>query len=134
MSTNKTQNYNLHKWEADDDFLRTEFNENFAKLDEEAAHVAVGAYVGDGAVNRTFELGFTPAAVLLADAAGNMHTASTVYGGLAVRDHPLTYSDTEMLEIVEGGFIIRRGSMHDSKYYADPNYRTHTYYYIAIRA
>ena len=36
MSTKKTQNYQLHQWEATDDFLRTEFNENFGKLDEAA--------------------------------------------------------------------------------------------------
>ncbi len=29
MSTKKTQNYQLHQWEATDDFLRAEFNENF---------------------------------------------------------------------------------------------------------
>ncbi len=33
MSTNKTQNYHLHAWEASDDFLRSEFNENFAAID-----------------------------------------------------------------------------------------------------
>ena len=33
MSTNKTPNYNLHAWEPGDDFLRREFNENFAALD-----------------------------------------------------------------------------------------------------
>ena len=37
MSTKKTQNYQLHQWEATDDFLRTEFNENFTKLDEAVA-------------------------------------------------------------------------------------------------
>ena len=35
MSTHKTPNYKLHKWESQDDFLRTEFNENFAKIDAE---------------------------------------------------------------------------------------------------
>ena len=35
MSTKKTTNYNLHSWEPDDDFLRSEFNENFDKLDAE---------------------------------------------------------------------------------------------------
>ena len=33
MSSKKTTNYKLHQWEATDDFLRTEFNENFGKLD-----------------------------------------------------------------------------------------------------
>ena len=34
MSTNKSANLNLHLWEPGDDFLRTEFNENFQKVDE----------------------------------------------------------------------------------------------------
>lgn len=33
MSTNKTQNYQLHGWAAEDEFLRTELNANFTKLD-----------------------------------------------------------------------------------------------------
>lgn len=33
MSTNKSENLGLHLWEAEDDFLRTEFNENFTAID-----------------------------------------------------------------------------------------------------
>ncbi|MCI8539257.1 MAG: hypothetical protein HFF18_11460 [Oscillospiraceae bacterium] len=33
MSTNKSQNLKLHLWEPEDNFLRTEFNENFAAID-----------------------------------------------------------------------------------------------------
>lgn len=33
MSTNKTTNYNLHAWVPEDDFLRSEFNDNFAGID-----------------------------------------------------------------------------------------------------
>lgn len=33
MSTNKTQNYNLHSWVPEDDFLRSEFNDNFTGID-----------------------------------------------------------------------------------------------------
>ncbi len=33
MSTNKSEHLNLHLWEPEDDFLRTEFNENFEKID-----------------------------------------------------------------------------------------------------
>ena len=33
MSTNKSAHLNLHLWEPEDDFLRTEFNENFEKID-----------------------------------------------------------------------------------------------------
>lgn len=33
MSTNKTQNYQLHSWVPEDDFLHSEFNDNFTSLD-----------------------------------------------------------------------------------------------------
>lgn len=33
MSTNRTPNYNLHSWVPEDDFLRSEFNDNFTSLD-----------------------------------------------------------------------------------------------------
>ena len=33
MSTNHTTNYNLNQWEATDKVLRTEFNEDNAKID-----------------------------------------------------------------------------------------------------
>lgn len=45
MSTNKTQNYQLHGWAPEDEFPRSELNANFTKLDtalkaEEAARAA----------------------------------------------------------------------------------------------
>lgn len=39
MGTNKTEHYGLHQWVPEDDFLRTDFNENFEKLDT-ALHAA----------------------------------------------------------------------------------------------
>ena len=43
MSSNKTTNYQLHSWEPGDDFLRTEFNENFSALDTAIKGVETGA-------------------------------------------------------------------------------------------
>ena len=34
MSTNKTQQYQLNQWEAEDKVLRTEFNEDNQKIDQ----------------------------------------------------------------------------------------------------
>ena len=31
--TNYTAHYQLHQWEPEDSFLRTDFNEDFAKID-----------------------------------------------------------------------------------------------------
>lgn len=46
-----TQHYGLHQWAAEDDFLRTDFNEDNAKLDAALAgmpKIATGSYVGTG--------------------------------------------------------------------------------------
>ena len=69
MSTNKSERYQLNLWEPGDDFIRTEFNENFEKLDG-AARVVFGTYTGDGAATRHIELGFTPRVVYLNDSQG----------------------------------------------------------------
>lgn len=74
MSTNKTQNYQLHAWVPGDDFLLSEFNANFAAIDGLLAEmpinkklkIAVGSYLGDNIRNRVIELGFRPKAVALA--------------------------------------------------------------------
>ena len=64
---NYTAHYRLHQWEPEDSFLRTDFNEDFAKIDGAIAacsHTVKGAYTGNGSY-LTVELGFRPAAVLV---------------------------------------------------------------------
>ena len=87
-----TTNYQLHQWEASDDFLRTDFNTDFQKIDaalgakaeaeetqaelEKKAEVVKGTYTGNGgtlAVN----LGFRPKAVVVSR---NYYTATAVPG------------------------------------------------------
>ena len=62
-----TQNYQLHQWEAGDDFLRTDFNEDFAKIDGalmKNAKISVGSYQGTGTSGadsiRTLTVDFKP--------------------------------------------------------------------------
>lgn len=85
MSTNKTQNYQLHAWEPDDDFLRTEFNENFAKLDG-SLRLIFGAYKGHHSSNdktpTRFELGVKPRAVLVSMDYGSAGSGSYSYVGM----------------------------------------------------
>ena len=52
---NYTQHYQLHQWEPEDNFLRTDFNEDFKKIDTVLADLAAkiprytsGTYVGTG--------------------------------------------------------------------------------------
>ena len=117
MASNYTENYGLCQWEATDQVLREEFNQDNAAVDEalkgtadlaqaaqvlaqgayspENSPIAVGSYVGDGTAQRTIELGFTPKAVLLMESSGETIYHSTgnpyCYGGLAVEGHNLAY-------------------------------------------
>ena len=116
MSSNKTQGYGLHLWEAGDDFLRSEFNDNFAAVDAalgglEAgkARVVAGAYIGDGAASRFIDLGFTPAAVIVTPNYPGFAEVSTSYGGIALPGRPAyTYwsSVQPVLSVTEGGFLV----------------------------
>ena len=51
MSTNKTQNYQLHSWLPDDEFHLTEINENFAALDAALKAEATAATSGRTSLN-----------------------------------------------------------------------------------
>ncbi|OUN10420.1 hypothetical protein [Flavonifractor sp. An91] len=67
---NYTEHYQLHQWEGSDPFLRTDFNEDFQKIDEALGGLAVeriaqGSYVGDGTNDRTIQLPFSPEFVIV---------------------------------------------------------------------
>jgi len=115
MSTNKTQHYHLHAWEAEDDFLREEINENFASLDAamadqvaaltasigKKAALVTGSYAGDRVVNKTIEVGYPIKALLLESSCGvrGSSGSSTVAGGLAFPGQPLGKSGGPSLTI-----------------------------------
>lgn len=102
MASNYTENYGLCQWEATDQVLREEFNQDNKKVDEalkEAAGVAqaaqelagiaqtlaqeayspenspfvVGSYTGNGAESRIIQLGATPKAVFVISSNGQIH-------------------------------------------------------------
>lgn len=65
-----TPNYQLHQWEGSDSFLRTDFNEDFKKIDTALGEVSIeriahGSYLGDGERGRTIDLPFAPQVVIL---------------------------------------------------------------------
>lgn len=67
---NYTEHYQLHQWEGSDAFLRTDFNEDFKKIDTALGmmvndRVIQGKYVGDGTDSRTIQLPWEPVVVLL---------------------------------------------------------------------
>lgn len=127
MSTNKTQNYQLHQWLPEDDFLRSEMNENFSKLDT-AARMLVGTYTGDEQAERFISLGFTPRAVLVVNDEGQMGSSASATrckGGLAA---PGMSTLNGLISIVDGGFEVRHRLS-----YVSTNSASYTYCYLAVR-
>ena len=108
MSTNKTQNYQLHSWVPEDKFLRAEINENFARLDG-SARVVVGSYEGDGAAERTISLGFQPKVVL-----------------------DVVFRDAPALSVTAGGFRVCQRTI-SSSWAVQCNSSGQSYYYLAVR-
>ena len=125
MSTNQTQRYNLHLWEPGDDFLREEFNANFAALDGAVGGkcgLVMGTYTGDGAESRFIDLGFTPRAVILCNEYGVMSDGAYSSGGVALEGKPsLAFS------LSEGGVTVRFGNHFMT------NCDCVLYYYLAFR-
>ena len=126
LSQNQTERFGLHLWAPEDDFLREEFNENFAKLDAVVWAVA-GTYVGDGAAVRHIELGGRPMAVHLELDNGLRHNLNnTIWGGLAVQDTSLA---SGCAAIDDTGFILNGASSG-----ARLNDRGQRYVYLAVLA
>ena len=109
-----TTNYGLHQWEASDDFLRTDFNTDFAKIDAALGEKAdgedladkcgavTGTYTGDGAGDKTITLGFAPKAVILREEEAGYPTFAAAGGPDVVDD----YSGDVMMELTDQGFLV----------------------------
>ena len=102
-----TENYQLHQWVPEDDFLRTDFNTDFQKIDEALAGLQTaldgkcqlkrGNFNGNGGSSRLVITGPTPQAVILS-------TGSTV---VSVISDGSTISG---VKIVDNGFEVYSGS------------------------
>lgn len=131
MSTNKTEHYNLHLWEPGDDFLREEFNENFATLDA-AARFTAGTFTGDGEDSQFISLGFTPTALLVEkdNATRPPDTHYTPSGGLALAGHPMQKgAGYPVIAVEAGGFRVYRYE----GYTGDNNSSGQLYHFLALR-
>lgn len=91
---NKTAAYQLNQWEPEDDFLRTDFNEDNARLEaalagleKDKCHIRAGYYYGNGAASQHIDLGFPPQAVILSTRDGKTSSCNSfsVSGGVYVR-------------------------------------------------
>lgn len=127
-----TEHYGLHQWEPTDDFLRTDFNTDFGKIDAaihgkadgaemqtalaKKAEIVNGSYTGDGTRDRDIDLGFKPRMVLI--------PADEYYSFMAMEGF---YN--ALLSITETGFRVS----YISVYNFTPNESEKTYPYIALR-
>ena len=86
---NYTEHYQLHQWEGSDSFLRTDFNEDLAKIDNalnqlagSTLHIASGSYAGTGEAGaehpNQLTFGFVPKMVVLTVDAGQELENGTV--------------------------------------------------------
>ncbi len=146
MSTNTSQNLGLHLWEPTDQVLRTEFNQNWTKLDtavntaqETAEAVAdaytpsnkpyvVGTYTGPfgGSGSKTFELGFQPSFLILSGNFSSSSSGPAQYGYYIISGGN---AHSDMVTFTDTGFTLTQISGK----YPYPLYYERTYDYIAFR-
>lgn len=115
MSTSLSQYYGLHTWAPEDNFLRTEFNDNFSTLDA-ALHaldgalyelIRVGSYTGNGEASQFINLGFTPRAVAVMGSNGAMSDNYAAYAGMALAGTTLLNSwNQAILQVENQGFRV----------------------------
>jgi len=134
---NKTANYQLNQWEPGDSFLRTDFNEDNAKIDTaikeaaEAKNYVTGSYVGTGKSGQgenanVLNLGFRPSLVLIL---GGIYPSNR---SLAVFISPSTIAGDG------ASFVTATWTDTGLSWYSNsPNVQLNldggTYYYIAFR-
>ena len=119
-----TEHYHLHQWEPEDNFLRTDFNEDFRVLDKALAlkpEILSGSYTGDDARSRDISLGVSPRAVFVVRQDGAMQSDMYTYGGLALQGAPVTMRDGNLVEITSSGIRVARGDLIEGRFYADAN-------------
>ena len=158
MSTNHTTNYDLCQWEATDQVLRTDFNQDNAKIDAALAakaeqsefsalsadvqqiqadltKITIGSYTGNGNVTRSFNLGVYPQAVLIMcsyGATGYHYSRFMHLGGLALRGKPAkTQQGDVFISVTSNGFSVSDEG-HDNGCSVLLNYSEYVYYYIVF--
>ena len=106
-----TEHYGLHQWEPTDDFLRTDFNTDFGKIDAALGTLAAlgaehlktvfGSYQGDETANREIRLGVRPRMVFLREKSNTL--LNMAYDGGALEG---TGTSTPMLSMTDNGFQV----------------------------
>lgn len=140
MASNYTEHYGLCQWDAADQVLREEFNQDNKKIDGALATIpqlVFGSYVGNGSATRKIELGFTPSALYVVASDGmsfrEYNGSSQFCGGLVFQGEPAldTFKKRMILEICENGFRVAYNV--DYSFYLFTNQPDMKYHYIALR-
>ena len=110
MATNTSEHLGLHLWKPTDQVLRTEFNQNWTKIDtavnaaQETAEAAqsaaeqrpyvIGSYTGNGGT-QSITLGFQPSFVIItAQPANSRDTAFIAVSGGSEAASTLSFTET----------------------------------------
>lgn len=139
-----TANYGLHQWVPGDNFLRTDFNTDFQKIDagikaalstaQGKPDIVTGTYTGDDAASRTISLGFQPKALFI-EAQDGRRDASRISGGLALPGAPMcrwsgsASGGPAVLQLTASGFQVS----NDTSIYGHLNNNTMNYRYLAVK-
>lgn len=140
MATNTSEHLGLHLWEPTDQVLRTEFNQNWTKIDtavnaaQETAEAAqsaaeqrpyvIGSYTGNGGT-QSITLGFQPSFVIItAQPANSRDTAFIAVSGGS--------EAASTLSLTETGFTVM---VTPTSYETYPltNQNGTFYHYLALR-
>ena len=105
-----SNNYQLHQWEAGDDFLREDFNQDFQRIDAalgEKSGILFGTYTGDGSEWQDVNLGYCPKAVAVFPQDQTMvQTDRVSYRGFAGPAGGTRFCDFASVELTESGFRV----------------------------
>lgn len=114
---NYTNNYQLHQWEAGDDFLREDFNQDFQRIDAalgEKSGMVFGTYTGDGAEWQDVNLGYRPRAVAVFPQDQTMvQTDRSTCRGFAGPLGGAIFRNFASVELTETGFRVFSKSVGD---------------------
>ena len=117
---NYTEHYQLHQWEPSDNFLRTDFNQDFARIDTgiRAAKAQAERLEREMALGNRY----------------GSNGGESISGGLAVDGWPVFYQDingpcTPAIQIQASGFAVTQ----DSRNRSYMNYSGTKYHYFAVK-
>ncbi|MBM6927425.1 hypothetical protein [Pseudoflavonifractor phocaeensis] len=121
-----TPNYGLHQWVPEDNFQRTDFNEDLSKIDTALGGktgIVTGTYTGNGS-SQSITLGFRPKAVIVKDRDDYENTYHT---------NQITYTPCVAIDGAAGDSIIIQSDGFGVTSNKTVNTNTHAYVYIVFR-